>query len=241
MKQGGRQRSFGSLMPKRPAHTTRASQRREYASLVGELDALGKDIAAAREGARRAIAGSIHLQAHDEQHPPPHGDPVQLSDGSWILVRPIEPEDQHELELGFRHLGALSRYERFLGPTDHLTPSQVVYFTEVDHDTREAFVAVDARTGEGVGVARYIRDDDDPGEAELACAVLDAWQWRGVGSILVERLAARARASGIERFKAVLLVSNTRARRLLAHVADEIDESRYGGVVEIRAQLRPTG
>ena len=206
--------------------------------LAGELDALGKDIAAAREAARRATSG-INLHVRHELHPPPRGEPVQLSDGSTILVRRIEPEDQHELELAFRRLGALSRYERFRGPTDELTPSQLAYFTEVDHDVHEAFVAVDSRTGEGVGVARYIRDGDDPRQAELACTVTDAWQRRGVGSILVERLAERARASGIERFRAVLIVSNQRARRLLAHVADEIDESRYGGIVEIRARLRP--
>lgn len=219
--------------------TKRDSQEREYALLAGELEALGKDIAAAREAAWRATNGGIELHMHDELHPPPRGEPVQLSDGSTILVRPIEPADQHELKLGFRHLGALSRYERFRGPTDELTPSQLAYFTEVDHDTHEAVVAVDARTGEGVGVARYIRDRDDPQQAQLACTVIDAWQRRGVASILVERLAARARAAGIERFRAVLIVTNTRARRLLAHVADEIDESRYGGVVEIKARLRP--
>ena len=219
--------------------TKRDSQEREYAVLVGELNALDKDIAAARAAARKATSGGFELHAHEETHPAPHGEPVRLSDGSRILVRPIEREDRHELELGFRHLGALSRYERFRGPVDRLTPSQLAYFTQVDHDAHEAFVATDAETGEGVGVARYVRDRDDPRQAELACTVIDAWQERGVGSILVERLAAQARASGIERFRARLLVGNRRARRLLAHVADEIDESRYGGVVEITAQLRP--
>lgn len=227
-----------AMMKPAPVHTKRESQARQYAVLVGELDALGKDIAAARETARRATSGGLAFHAHEEPHPRPHGEPVRLADGARILVRPIEPEDQHELELGFRHLGALSRYERFRGPTERLTPSQLAYFTQVDHDAHEAIVAMDADTGEGIGVARYIRDRDDPRQAELAYTVTDLWQRRGVGSVLVERLAARARAAGIERFRARLLVSNKRARRLLAHVADEIDESRYGGVVEIKAQLR---
>lgn len=220
-------------------HTKRESQAREYAVLVGELDALGKDIDAARAAARRATRGGLKLHVDHESHPRPRGEPVQLSNGSTILVRPIEPEDRHELELGFRHIGALSRYERFREPTESLTPAQLTFFTQVDHDRHEAFVAVDAETGEGVGVARYVRDRDDPRQAELACTVMDPWQRRGVGSILVERLAARARACGVERFRARLLVGNKRARRLLAHVADEIDESRYGGVVEITARLRP--
>jgi GNAT superfamily N-acetyltransferase len=224
----------------RSAHRSkRDSQQREYASLVGELDALEKDIAAAREAQRRATSGGLDFHRDRESAPPPHGEPVRLSDGSTILVRPIEPGDQHQLEMGFRHLGAVSRYERFRGPIDHLTPQQLAYFTQVDHETHEAFVAADARTGEGVGVARYVRDGDDPRQAEFACTVSDAWQERGVGTILAERLAGRARAAGIERFRAQLLVGNKRARRLLAHVADEIDESRDGGVVEIRARLRP--
>ena len=211
---------------------------REVAKLAGELEALGKDIALARESAPRATSGGLDFHSDHDPIPPPHGEPVRLSDGSRILVRPIEPDDQHQLEMGFRRLGALSRYERFRGPIDQLTAEQLAYFTQVDHATHEALVAADAESGEGVGVARYVRDSGDPRQAEFACTVADAWQERGVGSILTERLAARARAAGIERFRALLLVGNRRGRRLLAHVAEEIDEARDGGVVEIRARLR---
>jgi RimJ/RimL family protein N-acetyltransferase len=228
-------------MLKPQIHTKRESQAAEYALLKGELDALGKDIEAARESARRATSGGLSLRAHEAPHPRPHGEQVRLPDGSTILVRPIEPEDQHELAAGFRHLGAVSRYERFRGPTDRLTPAELAFLTQVDHNAHEAFVAFDGDTGEGIGVARYVRDPHDPRQAEVACTVMDAWQRRGVGSILMARLAARARATGIERFRARLLVGNKRARRLLAQVADELDESRYGGVVTITAQLRTDG
>ena len=211
---------------------------REYAKLVGELEALETDIAAARADAPRATSGGLDFHRDGEPIPTPHGERVRLSDGSAILVRPIEPDDQHQLELGFRRLGSLSRYEYFRRPIDHLTAEELAYYTQVDHETHEAFVAADVETGEGVGVARYVRDDDDPRQARFACTVIDTWQERGVGSVLAERLAGRARAAGIERFRALLLVGNRRGRRLLAHVADEIDEVRDGGVVEIRARLR---
>jgi GNAT superfamily N-acetyltransferase len=68
--------------------------------------------------------------------------------------------------------------------------------------------------------------------------VADPWQGRGVGTALVERLAARARASGIERFSALILVGNEPARRLLAHVADVVSEHREGGTIEITAESR---
>jgi hypothetical protein len=59
-----------------------------------------------------------------------------------------------------------------------------------------------------------------------------------VGSALAERLAARARAAGIERVTALLVLGNGSARRLLAHVAEEIDEHRDGGTVDVTAQVR---
>lgn len=227
-------------MPKRRSRSRRYPEDSELEALRGELQALDKDIGAARQDAPRATSGGLDFHRDRDPTPPPHGEPVRLRDGSTILVRPIEPEDQHQLDLGFRHLGALSRYERFRGPIDQLSPEQLAYFTQVDHETHEAYVAADARTGQGVGVARYIRDEIDPRLAEFACTVADTWQERGVGSVLAELLAARAREAGIERFRSFLLVGNRRGRRLLAHVAEEIDERRDGGVVEIRARLRAT-
>lgn len=214
------------------------SREREYATLVDQLHALEQDIAAARETARRAAKLRFDLHARPEAAPPPHGELVGLRDGAQIVIRPIEPEDLHELELGFQHLGALSRYQRFRAPVDHLSRRQLTYLTHVDHDSHEAVVAVDGATGQGVGVARYVRDPTDAARAEVTYAVVDHWQGRGVGTALVERLAALARAAGVERFTALMLVGNERARRLLAHVADEIGEHREGGVIEITANLR---
>ena len=214
------------------------SEQREYARLAGELDALSQDIADARQDAARATKGRLDFHARRDAASAPHGEPVTLADGARILVRPIEPEDRHELDLGFRRLGSLSRYERFCGPIDGLASEQLAFLSAVDHHDHEALVAFSADSGEGVGVARYIRDSDDPGQAIFACTVADAWQERGVGSVLAEHLARRAKAAGIERFRAVVLAGNRRGRRLLAHIADEIDESRNAGLVEIRARLR---
>ena len=99
-------------------------------------------------------------------------------------------------------------------------------------------MAIDAATGEGVGVARYVRVPDDPARAEVACTVVDPWQHRGVGSALAERLAARAGAAGIERCTALVVLGDQPARRLLAHVVDEIAVRRDGGTLDITAQAR---
>ncbi len=222
-----------------PARTA-LSRGRRLDKLAGELNALDKDIAQAREDAPTATSGHLNFHKADDPPPHPHGEPVRLEDGATILVRPIEPEDQHELELGFRKLGALSRYEYFCRPVDEVTAEELAYFAQVDHESEEAIVATDARTGEGIGVARYARDPDDPRQAYFACTVIDSWQERGVGAVLADHLADRARASGIVRFRSLLLVGNNRGKHLLEHVADKVDEIRVDGVVEIRARLRPT-
>ena len=84
-----------------------------------------------------------------------------------------------------------------------------------------------------MGAARFMRAPDDPAQAEFSCTVADAWQRRGVGTALVERLAARARSLGVEQFVAVILVGNEPARRPVHHVGREVTEHREGGQVEV--------
>jgi N-acetylglutamate synthase-like GNAT family acetyltransferase len=213
-----------------------SSGEREFATLVAQLRALDEDIGAARHSVQRVTCGrgiARPVPARNRR-----GERVTLADGAQIIVRPIEPEDMPDLAGGFRRLGALSRFRRFREQIERLTQQQLIEFTHVDHESREALVAIDATTGEGVGVARYARLADDPTSAEVACTVIDGWQNRGVGTALVERLAVRARAAGIERARALILLGKERARRLVAHVAEETGERRDGATLEITAEAR---
>jgi GNAT superfamily N-acetyltransferase len=216
-----------------------SSEERELATLAAALRALEEDIGAARHAARLADAG------HGVDPPSPagliadqRGELVTLPDGARIVIRPIEPADSADLAAAFRRLSALSRFRVFGERIDRLSPEQLLELTHVDHESRETLLALDAATGEGVGLARYVRVPDDPARAEVPCTVLDGWQHRGVGSALVERLAAGARAAGIERCTAVILLGNEPARRLLAHVAEETSERWDGATIDITAQAR---
>jgi RimJ/RimL family protein N-acetyltransferase len=223
-----------------PVHGS--SEEREYATLVAELAALGADIEAAHAIAPRATHG-VGLGFRARREPARagvHGEHVRLKDGADIVLRPVEPGDRDELRIGFEHLSAVSRFRRFGRRVDHLSSRELAEMTNVDHESHEAIAALVAATGEGIGIARYIRAPDDPLQAEFTCTVADSWQRRGVGTALIERLAARARAAGIERFTTSIVVGNEPARRLLAHVADEVSEHREGGTVEIVARRRDT-
>jgi RimJ/RimL family protein N-acetyltransferase len=219
-------------------------ERRELLTLVAELRALEQDIERARATARRANVGP---GLDDLLSPPPaghaavHGELVRLPDGGQIVIRPIEPADAHELAVGVRRLTALSRLRSFREPIDDLPAEELAELTAVDHESHEALVAFDPVTGEGIGVARYVRTPGDPSQAEFACAVLDRWQRRGVGTALVERLAVRARAVGIDRFTALTVVGNEPARRLLARVSDAVTEHRSGGTLEFSGPVADPG
>jgi GNAT superfamily N-acetyltransferase len=166
---------------------------------------------------------------------------VSLRDGAQILLRPITGDDKGLLEEAFAHLGPDSRYRRFLAVHDRLTARELQYFTEVDHVHHDAIVAIDASSGHGIGVARYIATRDDPQAAEVAFTVVDEWQGRGVGSALLHALVDRARANGIRRFVATVLSENTPMLELL-HELDGVHlTNQEGGVSEFAVELPDQG
>ena len=212
---------------------------REYAALVEELDALADDIRNARKVSRQPLHGPGGSHAPRREPPrPPHGEPATLPDGAHILIRPIEAGDAPQLDERFKELDAGSRYQRFLTPIEYLTPHQLDYLTHVDHENHEALVAIDAATGDGVGVARFVRDGRDHTCADFAIVVAAAWHGRGVGKLLAERLAARARAVGVKSFTARMLAGNRVARRLVEQIGEPIREQEDGAAIVLTARLR---
>jgi RimJ/RimL family protein N-acetyltransferase len=140
---------------------------------------------------------------------------IELRDGARIRVRPIQPEDKPALVRGFERLSQESVYKRFLSPISKLRPMELVYLTEVDHHDHEALIAFDDRTGEPVGVVRYVRSRTDPQRAEFAVTVVDDWQRRGVGTELLRRISGRAKQEGVKIFTALLLAENHEMKGLL--------------------------
>ena len=170
--------------------------------------------------------------------PAAEGTPVVLRDGSAVLIRQVRSTDAPLLADGLARLSPRSRWTRFLGTKTTLSEAELRYFTEIDHHDHEAIGALSAADGRGVGIARYIRDADDPQAAEIAVTVVDDWQGRGLGTALLSRLAGRARHAGIARFTALVPALNVAvaglARKLGARLA-----GRGPGTVEYEVALVP--
>jgi RimJ/RimL family protein N-acetyltransferase len=151
-----------------------------------------------------------------------------------VSLRPIVPSDRAALAALFDRLSPESRYRRFLGPKKVLLARELSYLTEVDHLTHSAVVAVDAASGELVGVARYAVGRD--GVPDFAVAVDDAWHGQGLGSALSRVVIARAVENGYARMTASTLWDNDPARTLLARLGFQ-PEGVSRGVMELGLEL----
>ena len=134
-----------------------------------------------------------------------------------MLIRPIRPQDEKLLREAFRLLTPESVYQRFFGSLRELPAEMARRLANVDYLQRLALVA--EHDNKAIGVARY-EPTDDPGTAEVALAVLDAWQERGLGRILLREILRAAEENGIHRFRADVLSENARMLRLLATEAE---------------------
>jgi GNAT superfamily N-acetyltransferase len=165
----------------------------------------------------------------------PQTDATTLRDGSHVVIRPLRRGDCPALAAAFERLGEQSRYRRFLGPMPTLTDLQLRHLTDVDQRDHVALAAIDTTFGSGiVGVGRFIRVADD--DVEPALAVVDDWQARGLGTVLLGALVDAARAQGVRRFRAYVLADNADALRLLSTIG-QLRKRRADPAVHVTVDL----
>jgi N-acetylglutamate synthase-like GNAT family acetyltransferase len=160
---------------------------------------------------------------------------VVLRDGSSVVVRPLTSGDEAAIASWFAGLGPETRYARFLGWLERLDRRTQSELARVDHVDREA-VAAFAPDGRTVGIARFTRTGE-AGTAEVAVAVADDWRGKGLAGTLLERVAARARIAGIERFTALCLETNYVVIGLLSRLGRTTIGPSEAGSVELRIDL----
>lgn len=155
-----------------------------------------------------------------------------------LTVRQIRDADKAALLDLFERLTPQSRMRRFLAPKPALSRRELVYLTELDRVRHAAFVAV-APDGAFVGVARYACAVGETAVADIAFAVADAWQGRGVGTALARVLVDHACANGITRLHATTLPDNGPARKLLKGMGFTV-RGIAEGVLEVELDLVAT-
>jgi RimJ/RimL family protein N-acetyltransferase len=163
----------------------------------------------------------------------------ELTDGTVVRIRPIEPGDKARLAEGLRQLSNETIRKRFLAAKPRLSSAELRYLTEVDGVNHIALVAVLATDPDVlVAVARCVRLPDREDTAEMAIVVGDPFQGKGLGRALAAALADAALETGIRRFAATLLADNEAARRLMGTFSRRLDEgSMSGGVRELVVEL----
>src|SRR5258706_15259750 len=117
---------------------------------------------------------------------------IALAEGVRLPMRPIRPDDAPFLTRLFDGLSERSRYQRFMQHLRALPPAMLERLTNLDYRRELALVVLDPEGREFVAVGRYAPSVDDA-NAAFALTVTDAWQGKGIGRVLLERLCDCAR------------------------------------------------
>ena len=155
----------------------------------------------------------------------------------YLCFKTIDKTDREKYLDGFKKLSSKTIYHRFFGFLKELTDKQVDELLDTDKKNHVAWAAFDIVDEEtvGVGVGRFKRSETNPSEAELALTVIDEYQNKGVGTILLGIMYYLAGKLGIDIFTGIMLADNVkligRFRELNAQL------NRIGNEYEMRLPL----
>lgn len=174
---------------------------------------------------------------------PGYRETIRLRDGTFALLRTIRPTDKSLLMTEMNRLSPEARYWRFHTAKHRLTDEELRYLSEVDGVSHFAIGAVRVAGGhrEGLGIARFVRLKEPPGDtatAEAALVVADRMRYRGLGRALLTRLMEAAQERGIRTMQMEVLATNTPMRGLLAKVAPGAAQFFDGGTVVYQIPLQ---
>jgi RimJ/RimL family protein N-acetyltransferase len=173
------------------------------------------------------------------RNPPSLPVELELAPDFRIRIRHVQPSDKALLRKGLAHFSRRSTYQRFFTPVVTFSEQQLDYLTDVDGSDHVALGALDVTDGseQGIGIARYIRLPETPHVAEAAVSVIDAYQGRGVGSVLLATLSQFAAAYSIHSFRAYVLAGNRRFLQYLMALG-ATRQTQGHGIVQIDLPVR---
>jgi GNAT superfamily N-acetyltransferase len=165
---------------------------------------------------------------------------ARSSDGKEVLVRPVRLTDEETLRDLFYRLSDESTYRRFMFHKRCHPHAEMQSLVDVDYEGSMALVVcvVDGERSDIVAMARY--DVDRATHlADIAFVVRDEWQKKGIGTLLLQRMIAIARARGIGGLTADVLASNTPMLALFRKCGLELDLRLEGETYHVVAPLSP--
>lgn len=171
---------------------------------------------------------------------PSWSESVTLRDETEVTLRPVVPEDAQRLQALFHRLSPESIYLRFLEARKELSLEQARAFASVDYERAMAIVAAvqEGDVEKIIGVARYGEDPEHPDAgAETAVVVEDAYQGRGLGTILLYRLVTYARDRGVQSLRAAVHQSNAQILRFIRRSGLPTEQKLRDGVWDITLSL----
>jgi ribosomal protein S18 acetylase RimI-like enzyme len=160
-----------------------------------------------------------------------------LRDERHVEIRALRPDDQAGLMAAVDRTSAQSLYRRFFGVKRYFSDNEVAFFLHVDFVSHVALVAVVEENGNPtiVGGGRYVVVQ--AGKAELAFAVVDAYQGLSLGAALMRHLTAIARNAGLKEFVADVLPSNGPMLKVFERSGLPMSTRREGGTVQVSLRL----
>ncbi len=139
-----------------------------------------------------------------------------LADATRVVLRPLGPGDAGRLAAAFARLSQRTCALRFLGGKSELSPDELRKLSDVDGEMHFAIVAcLEDTPDEIIGIVRFLRFEQNPARAEVAALVVDGFQGRGLGRLLLLRLTEAARERGVRTFHCELAERNSPVRSLV--------------------------
>jgi acetyl coenzyme A synthetase (ADP forming)-like protein len=162
---------------------------------------------------------------------------VVASDGGSVHLRAARPGDLERVAAFYAGLSPESLYLRFFTGRRSLPPGFLE--RELSGDERERLVLLAELGDQIIAVASAVRPRD-AAHAEVAFAVADTHQGRGLGTLLLERLAAACHARGVREFRADTLAHNARMLQVFADAGFQIERRPDPEVVALRFPIAPS-
>src|SRR5882757_2026880 len=161
----------------------------------------------------------------------------RLRDGRAVEIRALQPDDKDDMLAAISRTGMESMQRRFFAVKRGFSEKEIAFFMNIDFTNHVALVALAEEEGRKViiGGGRYIVVE--PGQAEIAFVVIDAYQGQGIGTLLMRHLAAIARAAGLKELIAEVLPENSAMRKVFSKFGFKPAAKREPQVIHLVMQL----